>query len=119
MRVRSRPNGFSDQMVAVCRDENGRRGCRNLSARPQGLREPRAACTCGDRTRPPPRVIPPFRAGLSHLACMTALGASRRNIVAVIPAERAGLRPASESRNPVNDAVRAFTQGVVYWVLNG
>src|SRR6266550_8223229 len=61
MRVRSRPNGFSDQMVSVCRDENGRRGCRNLSARPQGLREPRAACTCEDRTRPPPRVIPPFQ----------------------------------------------------------
>jgi len=29
--------------------------------------------------------------------------------VAVIPAEGAGLRPASEGRNPVTKAVRAFT----------
>jgi hypothetical protein len=34
----------------------------------------------------------------------------------VIPAERAGLRPASESRNPVIKAVRAFTPAVDYWV---
>jgi len=36
--------------------------------------------------------------------------------VPVIPAERAGLRPASESRNPVIKAVRAFTPAVDYWV---
>ena len=34
----------------------------------------------------------------------------------VIPAERARLRPASESRNPVIKAVRAFTPAVDYWV---
>src|SRR6266550_4608379 len=34
----------------------------------------------------------------------------------VIPAERAGLRPASESRNPVTKAVCAFTPAVDYWV---
>jgi hypothetical protein len=38
-----------------------------------------------------------------------------RSIV-VIPAERAGLRPASESRNPVINAVRGLTPAVVYWV---
>jgi len=36
--------------------------------------------------------------------------------MSVIPAERAGLRPASESRNPVIKAVRAFTPAVNYWV---
>jgi len=36
--------------------------------------------------------------------------------MAVIPAERAGLRPASESRNPVIDAIHLFTSAVVYWV---
>jgi hypothetical protein len=36
--------------------------------------------------------------------------------VPVIPAERAGLRPASESRNPVTKAVRALTPAVDYWV---
>ncbi len=34
----------------------------------------------------------------------------------VIPAERAGLRPARESRNPVTEAARAFTPAVDYWV---
>ena len=34
----------------------------------------------------------------------------------VIPAERAGLRPASESRNPVIKAAAAFTPAVDYWV---
>jgi hypothetical protein len=34
----------------------------------------------------------------------------------VIPADRAGLGPASESRNPVIQAVRAFTPAVDYWV---
>src|SRR2546423_6748710 len=36
--------------------------------------------------------------------------------VPVIPAERAGLRPASVSRNPVTKAVRALTPAVDYWV---
>jgi Glutamine amidotransferases class-II len=36
--------------------------------------------------------------------------------VPVIPAERAGLCPASESRNPVTKAVRALTPAVDYWV---
>src|SRR4029077_9839964 len=65
-------------MVSICRDENGRRGCRNLSARPQGLREPRAACTCGDRTRPPPRVIPPFQ-GLSGQGYRILIGTLRKD----------------------------------------
>ena len=34
----------------------------------------------------------------------------------VIPAERAGFRPASESRNPVIKPVRTFTPAVDYWV---
>src|SRR5437588_13088510 len=34
----------------------------------------------------------------------------------VIPAERTGLRPVSESRNPVIEAARAFTPAVDYWV---
>jgi len=34
----------------------------------------------------------------------------------VIPAEQAGLRPASESRNPVTEAVAAYTPAVDYWV---
>src|SRR2546423_4676728 len=34
----------------------------------------------------------------------------------VIPAERAGHCPASESRNPVIKAVRGFTPAVDYWV---
>jgi hypothetical protein len=48
-------------------------------------------------------------AGLSHLDCTSLTRA-------VIPAERAGLCSASESRNPVNDAVSGLTQDVVYWV---
>jgi xanthine dehydrogenase iron-sulfur cluster and FAD-binding subunit A len=36
--------------------------------------------------------------------------------VDVIPAERAGLRPANESLNPVISVGRAFTQAVDYWV---
>jgi hypothetical protein len=34
----------------------------------------------------------------------------------VIPAEQAGLPPASESRNPVIKEVRAFTPAMDYWV---
>ena len=33
----------------------------------------------------------------------------------VIPAARAELRPASKSRNPVINAICAFTSAVVYW----
>jgi len=32
----------------------------------------------------------------------------------VIPAEQAGLSPASESRNPVTNALSGFTQAIVY-----
>ena len=53
---------------------------------------------------------------LSHLAPTTALPRHAAASVPVIPAERAGLRPASESRNPVIKAVRAFTPAVDYWV---
>jgi hypothetical protein len=34
----------------------------------------------------------------------------------VIPAEQAGLCPASESRNPVNYAVSAVTPAIDYWI---
>jgi xanthine dehydrogenase iron-sulfur cluster and FAD-binding subunit A len=37
--------------------------------------------------------------------------------VDVIPAERAGLHPANENRNPVISVGRAFTQAVDYWVI--
>jgi sulfonate transport system ATP-binding protein len=53
-------------------------------------------------------LVPAGHAELSHLDC-TSLTRT------VIPAERAGLCPASESRNPVNDAVNGLTQDVVYW----
>src|ERR1700732_5591464 len=55
---------------------------------------------------------PPF------IACGSDARAARRAATSlpVIPAERAGLRPASESRNPVIKAVRAFTPAVDYWV---
>ena len=43
-------------------------------------------------------------------------GAVPQHPVPVIPAERAGLRPASVSRNPVIKAVRAFTPALDYWV---
>jgi hypothetical protein len=39
--------------------------------------------------------------------------------IVVIPAEGAGLCPASESRNPVINAVRGLTPAVVYWVPAG
>ena len=55
---------------------------------------------------------PPF------IACGSDDRAARRAATSlpVIPAERAGLRPARESRNPVIKAVRAFTPAVDYWV---
>ena len=57
-------------------------------------------------------------AGLSYLAPTTALPRHAAASVPVIPTEQAGLRPASESRNLVNKAVRAFTPTVdySYWV---
>src|SRR5256714_5645047 len=57
-----------------------------------------------------------LKAGLSHLALMTMLPCHATASVPVILAERAGLRPASESRNPVIKAVRGFTPAVDYWV---
>jgi hypothetical protein len=46
----------------------------------------------------------------------TVLPCRAATSVPVIPAKRAGLLPASESRNPVSKTVRAFTSAVDYWV---
>ena len=43
---------------------------------------------------------------------MRVLVAFRKPSMLVIPAEQAGLHPASESRNPVISAIRAFTSAV-------
>jgi hypothetical protein len=50
-----------------------------------------------------------FQVGRSQLGCSSLTRT-------VIPAERAGLCSASESRNPVNDTVSGLTEDVVYWV---
>jgi hypothetical protein len=58
----------------------------------------------------------PFQAGLSRLA-PTIGCALWRNILACHSGRASrGFRPASESRNPVFKAVRAFTPAVDYWV---
>src|SRR5437588_9063695 len=74
--------------------------------------------TCPSPASPLKRLgtLSPQAAGLSHLAPRSALSRNTATFVPVIPAKRAGLRPASESRNPVIKAVRAFTSAVDYWI---
>src|SRR6202165_4754246 len=54
--------------------------------------------------------------GATMRACTGLSRHATEQSLPVIPAERAGLGPARESRNPVIKAVRAFTPAVDYWV---
>src|SRR5262249_14961082 len=53
---------------------------------------------------------------LSHLPSGQCVDSSVRNTHACHSGRASRLRPASESRNPVNNVIAAFTQSVVYWV---
>jgi hypothetical protein len=54
--------------------------------------------------------------GLSHLAPTTGLRVMAQHLCLSFRPSKPGLRPATESRNPVIKAVRAFTPAVDYWV---
>src|SRR5262249_44309621 len=57
MHLQSRADGVGNQMVPLCGDEDGRRGSRDLFARPEDLSKRRAGCASRQWTLPAPRTL--------------------------------------------------------------
>src|SRR5262249_2465677 len=57
MHLQSRTDGVGNQMVPLCGNEDGRRGSRDLFARPEDLSKRRAGCASRHWTLPSPRTL--------------------------------------------------------------